>query len=120
MCASLCAPEVLRTSRADVLVQVVPLVFLQSLMTKLHPAGHKLSISVWRAQAVAVGDLSRLIRVPKTTEKKNIKYKHTAVVLTYMYEKYAITKKKFGKKQANSVYVPSLLNFGPIEILIWV
>lgn len=74
MCMCVCerAPEVLRASRADVLVQVVPLVFLQSLMAKLHPAGHKLSISVWRAQAVAVVDLSRLIWVPKTTEKKNI------------------------------------------------
>lgn len=120
MCASVCTPEVLGASRADVLVQVVPLVFLQSLMAKLHPARHKLSISVWRAQAVAVVDLSRLIWVPKTTEKKTLQ--HTTVVLPYMYEKYAIPKIKFRKKfkQANSVYAPSLLNFGPIEILIWV
>lgn len=61
-----CVPEVLRTSRADVLIQVVPLVFLQSLVAKLHPAGHKLSVGMWRTQAVAVLDLSRLIRVPKT------------------------------------------------------
>lgn len=51
-------PEVLRASRTDVLVQVVPLVFLQSLVAKLHPAGHKLSIRMWRTQAVAVLDLS--------------------------------------------------------------
>lgn len=59
-----CAPEVLGASRADVLVQVVPLVFLQSLVAELHPAGHKLSIRMWRTQAVAVLDLSRLVRVP--------------------------------------------------------
>lgn len=62
-----CVPEVLRASRADVLVQVVPFVFLQSLMAKLHPAGHKLSIRVWRTQAVAVLDLSRLVWVPTHT-----------------------------------------------------
>ncbi len=50
-------PEVLRASRTDVLVQVVPLVFLQSLMAELHPAGYKLSIRVWRTQTVAVLDL---------------------------------------------------------------
>ena len=66
MCVCVCVPEVLRASRADVLVQVVPLVFLQSFMAKLHPAGHKLSIRMWRTQAVAVLDLSRLIWVPKT------------------------------------------------------
>lgn len=59
-------PEVLGATRADVLVQVVPLVFLQSLVSKLYPAANKLSIRVRRAQAVAVLDLSRLIRVPET------------------------------------------------------
>lgn len=66
-----CVPEVLRASRADVLVQVVPLVFLQSLVAKLHPAGDKLSIRMWRTQAVAVLDLSRLIRVPEIHKNKH-------------------------------------------------
>lgn len=34
-------------------------------MTKLHPAGHKLTIRVRRTQAVAILDLSSLTRVPK-------------------------------------------------------
>lgn len=61
-------PEVLRATRADVLVQVVPLVLLQSLVSKLDPAANKLSIRVRRTQAVAVLDLSRLVRVPETHE----------------------------------------------------
>lgn len=58
-------PEVLRTAGADVLVQVIPLVFLQSLVAELHPRGNKLGVTVGRTQAVAVLDLSCLIRVPK-------------------------------------------------------
>lgn len=61
-----CVPEVLRASRTDVLVQVVPLVLLQPLVAKLHPAGHKVRIRVRRAEAVAVLDLCRLVRVPET------------------------------------------------------
>lgn len=59
-------PEVLRPSRADVLVEVVPLVFFQPLMSKLNPTGNKLSVGVWRTEAVAVLDLSGLAWVPDT------------------------------------------------------
>ena len=79
-------PEVLRAPRADVLVQVVPLVLLQSLVSKLHPAGDKQSIRMWRTQAVAVLDLGRLVRVPGTEKRRDLRVtatKHITKKLRY-------------------------------------
>lgn len=62
----LCLPKVLRPSRADVLVQVVPLVFFKPFMTKLHPTRHKVTIRVWWTQAVTILDLGSLAWMPLT------------------------------------------------------
>lgn len=51
-------PEVLRACRANILVQVVPFIFLWSFMAKLNPTGDKLSIDMWRAKAVVVLDMT--------------------------------------------------------------
>lgn len=59
------SPEILWTSRADILIQVIPLVLFQSLVGKFYPARDKFRVRVWGAQAVSVVYLSRFIWIPK-------------------------------------------------------